>query len=175
MPNWVRTKVIIKDITDEEFKGLVEKYCTNDTLDFTKILPPPDDIYMGPLGPEELRKYGAKNWYDWQCDNWGTKWNACDGYIGEDEHAFEFQTAWSVALPVLLQFAQDIKRAMDIKYADEDYGSNLGIILIDIEDGEVIYDQTEYDNESPETPALLEELWDVSQEDLDYWQANGYF
>ena len=43
------------------------------------------------------------NWYDWCCENWGTKWNACDvvfnDYSIDNDHKpsidYSFQTAWS--------------------------------------------------------------------------------
>ena len=34
------------------------------TVDFNKIIPMPDDIYTGNLGPKEREIYGDKNWYD---------------------------------------------------------------------------------------------------------------
>lgn len=45
-----------------------------------------------------LEKYGAKNWYDWCCDNWGTKWGDYDTYLnasGRNGAWFSFSTAWS--------------------------------------------------------------------------------
>lgn len=40
--------------------------------------------------------YGCFTWYDWANDNWGTKWNACDANIEDQEDGLEvfFQTAW---------------------------------------------------------------------------------
>ena len=46
---------------------------------------------------EEGKKYGAENWYDWACNNWGTKWNSCHTEIIEDEKdglTYTFDTAW---------------------------------------------------------------------------------
>jgi hypothetical protein len=46
---------------------------------------------------QRLKKYGAKNWYDWKCKNWGTKWNSVDTEIIEDEKdglTYTFNTAW---------------------------------------------------------------------------------
>jgi len=48
-----------------------------------------------------IKKYGAKDWYDWACMNWGTKWDLTDdkdevafGRDG-DTATFSFDTAWS--------------------------------------------------------------------------------
>ena len=46
---------------------------------------------------KRLAKYGAENWYDWNCKNWGTKWNSVDTEIIEDEKdglTYTFNTAW---------------------------------------------------------------------------------
>jgi hypothetical protein len=45
------------------------------------------------------REYGATNWYDWQIQNWGTKWDV-DAHVSSDsihdgEVAIDFETAWS--------------------------------------------------------------------------------
>ena len=45
-----------------------------------------------------LTKYGARDWYDWQCSHWGTKWGDCDTYLNghSDSHLdFSFDSAWS--------------------------------------------------------------------------------
>ena len=45
---------------------------------------------------ENLENYGSYTWYDWANRNWGTKWNACDGYAEEvgDYLHIHFDTAW---------------------------------------------------------------------------------
>ena len=79
------------------------------------------------------QNYGCTNWYDWCCDNWGTKWNACDVYIIDmyDVNYFKvaFDTAWSAPVPVVVALS---KRFPDIgithEWADENIGYNTGEI-----------------------------------------------
>jgi len=45
-----------------------------------------------------IEKHGARHWYDWCCDNWGTKWGDYDTYFGgqgRNGATFTFNTAWS--------------------------------------------------------------------------------
>lgn len=54
------------------------------------------------------KKYGARDWYDWCCINWGTKWNACKCSIAEDADetvVYEFQTAWADPDPVIVKLS----------------------------------------------------------------------
>lgn len=48
---------------------------------------------------ENINTYGYIDWYDWCCNNWGTKWNAFDIDVEEmdeeyDECLVRFTTAW---------------------------------------------------------------------------------
>jgi hypothetical protein len=117
MPNWCNNVVEIRGPN-----RIVEKLVDH-KLDFQKIYPCPEDldITAGREGADEdeaqkalvakekanLKKYGYKNWYDWCCAEWGTKWNAG----GEDNDnmtvdydddlhdtgiaLFQFDTAWA--------------------------------------------------------------------------------
>jgi len=43
------------------------------------------------------KKYGSDNWWNWSIANWGTKWDACEPYINNNDINFfsvSFDTAW---------------------------------------------------------------------------------
>ena len=69
MPNHV-TSVITLSGDESRIKAMLEAIKTNEygvgSVDFNKILPMPDNIYCGDLGPKERAIYGDNNWYDWR-------------------------------------------------------------------------------------------------------------
>lgn len=74
-----------------------------------------------------LKETGFVSWYEWSIANWGTKWNA---YSIEDRgDSLKFETAWSMPKPILAALCKRIPDAEFVwKFADEDIGSNLGIV-----------------------------------------------
>jgi hypothetical protein len=48
---------------------------------------------------EEIKeKYGYTDWYNWRVDKWGTKWDAAESCICDDEDelfSVEYDTAWA--------------------------------------------------------------------------------
>lgn len=129
MPNWVTMTMTLtgpaktlKRFRDEN-KGKVVGYGSKDDRDtnessnepsdlsFQHLLPMPKDL-VGTTSPvpdtvsqQERRRlkslYGADNWYDWSVNNWGTKWDACDPSVSDNDTPLEynFQTAWSLPIP----------------------------------------------------------------------------
>ncbi len=97
-------------------------------IDFGKVLPVPENIYMGNLGQAERQLYGKNNWYDWCLANWGTKWNAYDfPDIAPTDGSFRFNTAWNAPHPVIQKLSEmypDL--TIHHLWADEDIGSNCG-------------------------------------------------
>ena len=86
-----------------------------------------------PFTPQEyveLAKYDQRNWYDWACANWGTKWNAYDQSILDDnlnEVSIQFNTAWASPTPVIEALSNMFPSLkFTLTYADEDLGSNTG-------------------------------------------------
>jgi hypothetical protein len=67
-----------------------------------------------------IARHGFASWYDFHCDKWGTKWNACECSIDTDwktkkaiavtktEHSvlYRFNTAWAPPLEVILAASQ---------------------------------------------------------------------
>ena len=102
-------------------------------MNFEKVIPPPANMFRENLGldaKERCAREGIPTWYDWQCENWGTKWNA---YANEDVAieefsdrftmaTYRFQTAWDAPRPVI---AAIIKQNPDIEvsggYVHEGY------------------------------------------------------
>jgi hypothetical protein len=86
------------------------------------------------LQAEYIEKFGADNWYEWSCKNWGTKWGACSAeqphFDTEDENTtatLKFDTAWSCPVPIIEKLSNEYPDVLiRIKYADEDFGSNVG-------------------------------------------------
>lgn len=100
------------------------------SVDFNKIIPMPDTVFRGNLGPNERALYGNNNWYDWSVANWHTKWNAY-GFEDLEEHEVDdelrFETAWAAPHPILQklsEMAPDLK--ITHRWADEDFGMNCG-------------------------------------------------
>lgn len=117
MPNHVKTTVCVVGETDEVRKFREDFIYKNaeinhdEAFNLDKIIPQPENIYQENLTREkklELDAANIPNWYDWNCENWGTKWNTysfdshgVDDYGRVDDcgkytrYTFEFQSAWS--------------------------------------------------------------------------------
>lgn len=120
MPNWVSIKLNVKAQTPEELQSfLADVDVRNDKtqertedgnvfeFNFNALVPQPDNLYRKPTSfedKERLTKQGIPNWYDWNIDNWGTKWNACYtklNKLSDTECIIYFDTAWSFPSPVI--------------------------------------------------------------------------
>lgn len=87
-----------------------------------------DRIRNQAKGFYNLQKYGYEDWYAWSYDNWDTKWNACDTEIIENCTGLYiiFKTAWSCPFAIFKNLCDEFN--FTVAYADEDIGSNLGIV-----------------------------------------------
>ena len=80
MPNHVTNKLHFHHCTEDRFQEILKDIQSNEagfgSIDFRKLIPEPEGLYMGDLGIEEMKRYKDNNWYDWRMKNWNTKWNA---------------------------------------------------------------------------------------------------
>lgn len=141
--DYVLNKLAVK-YTTPEYKGGTEEWI----MDFDLIIPEPrfkkdcpkDCIVNKSSHVEEDGDRPWFNWYDWHCTYWGTKWNAYDGYtkIGKTQLTFVFSTAWSSPFYVYEKLCE-LGYDLDIKYADEDIGSNCGRIIYNASEHDLIH------------------------------------
>jgi len=121
MPNHVTNRIRISaTIGLDEFKKKISTVSDQEyrPIDFEKIIPPPDNMFTDNLGSnerEQCAREGRPNWYDWQTENWGTKWNAYSAHVESEwdggdccEMEIHFDTAWSAPFPII-----EALRAMD--------------------------------------------------------------
>lgn len=137
-----------------------------------KAINPASVEAVGKTYIENILKYGADTWYDWCCNNWGTKWGACESYI--EGNRISFDTAWSAAIPVMKKLSEMVPDvSFRHEFADEDIGSNCGYFVY--EAGQIVdeylpersndavryacgvwgYDASEYLEEREEEEALV--------------------
>ena len=78
------------------------------------------ELVMGKYVPKDsgirdmlVIKYGSDNWYDWSCAWWGTKWNAYEVEICQDDESIlqvDFLTAWDSPRGVVKKLSKYCKK-----------------------------------------------------------------
>ena len=84
-------------------------------------------LYQFLAGYYNFKKYGFVDWYNWSREKWGTKWNAHNTNMYDDE-AVEFETAWCMPYGVMCALAKKLNMPVRVCWADEDLGSNCGMV-----------------------------------------------
>lgn len=86
-----------------------------------------DEIPQFERACKAYEETGYIYWYDWQCENWGTKWNAYECNKLSDNQ-FEFDTAWSGVPEMIKEISSQFPYVkIEYKYSDEDTGHNCGV------------------------------------------------
>lgn len=110
-------------------------------IDFNNLLPYPKAYADADRLRNEWEKANPnKSWndapqdgfnnggYEWCRKNWGTKWNAYSQKRVDDKTIY-FETAWSTPIPIFhLISAKFPDVPFTVRYADEDIGSNAGVL-----------------------------------------------
>lgn len=110
---------------------------------------------------KNYRKTGFMHSLDFARKCWGTKWNAYDQLIDLEAGSARIDTAWSFPEPIILKISSQFPdEQIDIRYADEDIGSNCGQLVIK---GGVVVSRDEAGR------------WDqMSEADQEKWRAFAY-
>ena len=142
MPNWVHnsTKIIGEKKAVENCVASLEGEDEDgypNVFDFEKIEPMPEDVRN--TDPDRVLGDGPKNrnnWYDWSCDNWGTKWNSCNADVNNrfedgDNHVIEidYDTAWTMPVPVWDKLAKKFPKLEFRHKFDEEMQHFYGVAI----------------------------------------------
>jgi len=127
-----------------------------------------------------VKNYGTPTWYEWSINNWGTKWNAYDCDILDEEdmvnsnHTICFQTAWS-SVPDIIRKLSELFSEIEFEYsyADEDLGNNCG--ELNFKSGE--YTHSCIPDFGKESQELAFNIWGYDIEECGYIYNNkkGYY
>lgn len=101
------------------------------------------------------QKYGYSDWYDWSCENWGTKWNAGNTEI--EGNTVYFNTDWKPPIPAIVKLARlHPECEIELSYAEKQPGILCGYYVF--RNNEVITGRR-YEDESKEAFDLHFVLW----------------
>ena len=113
MPNWCSNTITISG-EPEKIKEFVEFLEEKDGKEWFDFFRPT---------PEELKEEG---WYQWNVDNWGTKWNsdAQDWSVDEDFSTvtFWFDSAWSPPVELYKYITENTDFSVEAEYCEEGVG-----------------------------------------------------
>lgn len=149
MPNWVSNVLVLRPEDSKKIEAFMTESEVNGQIhsnfDFGKVIPIPDTVYQGDItyrgadwcakdmSLEEYRKkYPDGNWYDWNCSNWGCKWNASSTDFhppeeGDDFGTLWFNTPWGTPTPVMVALHGE-KKVDFIHYYTEEADFFRGVV-----------------------------------------------
>lgn len=115
-------------------------------------------LALGKKAVENYKKYGAIDWYDWRCDNWGTKWNAHNTDLLNIENAeVYFDTAWSSVMSLIHKISKAHPECnIEYEFAEEQAGYRAG--QYELKNGKII-SGADYEPYSKESYEKYFELW----------------
>ena len=100
-----------------------------------------EELQEGRMAISNLEKYGYKDWYNWNCDNWGTKWDACEVYASSKDDNYinyHFDTAWAPPVQFLINAS---KLYPELEFQCEWGGPEMdGDGYLEIKNGELLAD-----------------------------------
>ena len=143
---------------EKRFKMVEEKYSENKSKTEYN-----ESVKLAKQYIYNYNKYGYADWYNWRCDNWGTKWDLTE--LDYNKDTMIFQTAWNFAGNVILELSRRYPEAVfECKFADEGMQENSGILKI--KDGEVFEEKYNLEMES------IDKIWDYYLDDSEKESSN---
>ena len=118
MPNHVTNRLIVTG-PEQDVGRMINAVgeSSEDLLSCDRILPMPFELrcYPSPndIENELMEQHGAKNWYEWALENWGTKWGVYDCkqwqtviLSNTQTSILKFMSAWSPPTPVIVELSK---------------------------------------------------------------------
>lgn len=120
---------------------------------------------------DNLINYGVVDWYEWSIKNWGTKWNASETEINDNEIIFE--TPWDPVPDIIKKLSKDYPNVrFECSYADEQVCVYCGEMAF--ENGECL-NIKRYETGSKEAFEIGFELWPYSKKFYKYDKERGSY
>ena len=164
MPNWCSNRATITGPAPV-IKEIIEVLNQDDSPLLQWMNPRP--------GTEE------ENWYQWNIDNWGTKWDITDVYFEnppeEDTIEFSFCTAWAPPVQAFETWAAEDGR---VQYKLDYWEPGVGFVGSASYDGEFFDDEYVEANADPEEyKRIASDVWGYEEyeepEPLTEWYKDG--
>ena len=111
-----------------------------------------------------LEKYGHKNWYDWCCEVYGTKWGACS--IDYNALRFEFTSAWSPASNLIKLISGMFPQLTFAMWYTEESNMYAGW---EVFRNDVVVDFAGHDPQPPSNEGMTDEQW---EQEYETWNNN---
>lgn len=191
MPNWCNNVVEISHVSKDMMARVIKaaQASGDEPGLLAEFFPCPEDLQIvaGSVGakgsPEQealelqedinVKRYGFKNWYDWQVANWGTKWDICEASCtaADDGYAatLSFDTAWS---PPIAAYEKLMELGFTIKAFYYEPGMCYAGVWEDGNDNFYEYGGMNSDAVAAEFPKELDEMFCIS-ESMSEWEEEN--
>jgi hypothetical protein len=149
MPNWCQNVAYIGHDEQDLIDDLVDKINNDKEKFFEYIRPRP--------GAED------ENWYSWNLENWGTKWEVSpyEYSINEDGKLYvSFDSAWG---PPTNLYDYMYDKGYDVEAFYNEEGMAFAGWYIDGEDNQYQYGDLSADEVEDQLPSKLDEMFNISQ------------
>lgn len=165
MPNHVQNKIEF-NATEKQAEAIFNAIKSNERdFDFSKLIPFPIYMYKADTSTEDNEDFPC-NWYNWNLEHWGTKWNAYDAIVNYKEGiaSIEFSTAWSIPYPVIIAFGNSFKVNFKFIYYEE-FESFYGIENYKVQDSFI--KRTLKRRNNPEDLEFIRNVFGIENEEDD--------